>query len=308
MTTDAAPLPGRRSAIGLVAAMAGFLIIAPPLFLLGPLLLLLLLSRPATAREWLWILLAGLAAVALANPARGGLFQVVLGAGAAFLSGAFAVLSYARPAAGTLARGAAAMGVALGALLLWGAATGVRMAALDQAVAAEAGRAMQLLLEGATPEQMEAAAASSALLVRVFPGVTVLQALAGTALAWAWYHRVARRPVGSAPGPFRGFRFNDHLIWGAIFTLAAVLMPLAEPGARIAANGLAVWLGLYAARGVAIAAAVGRRWSVPVRFLMAGMAILAAPFAGPTLVALGLMDTWVDFRGRLPPPPTGDAA
>ncbi len=302
MTIPAAPAePGRRSTLSLVAAMAGFLVVSPPLFLLGPLLLLLLLSRPTTLREWLWIALAGLATLALANPARGTMSHLVLGAAAAFLGGGFAVLSHAWPAGSTLARSAGAAALAAGALAVWGGLSGITPEAVDLAVRADLDRAMRLFFEGGPPGQLEAAARSSALVVRLFPGISLLQALAGTALAWAWYHRVARRPVGQPPGPFREFRFNDHLIWGAIFTLAAALAPLGEPGARIAANGLVVWVGLYGARGVAIVAAVAARWSVPARLLILGLAVLAAPFAGPTLVAMGLVDTWVDFRGRLPP-------
>ena len=35
-------------------------------------------------------------------------------------------------------------------------------------------------------------------------------------------------------GRFREFRFNDHLVWGAIFTLGMVLVPLPSPVAVIA--------------------------------------------------------------------------
>jgi hypothetical protein len=306
MTAGAAPPEGRRGALGLVAAMAGFLVLAPPLFLLGPLLLLLVLSRPGTLREWLWIGLATVATVALVAPARGGLTGLVLGAGAAFLSGAFAVLSHTARQASSFARGVAATALAATTLAVWGHLSGIRMEALDAAVLADLDRAIRLFLEGAPAEQLEAATASSVALARLFPGVTALQALGGTALAWAWYHRVARHPVGDPPGPFREFRFNDHLIWGAIFTLGAMLLPLGDIGGRLAANGLVVWLGIYGARGIAIAMAVMRHWSIPARLLAAGLALLAAPFAGPTVVTLGLVDTWVDFRRRLAPPTTGD--
>ena len=34
---------------------AGYLLVAPPMFVFGPLVGLLLLSRPATLREWVWV-------------------------------------------------------------------------------------------------------------------------------------------------------------------------------------------------------------------------------------------------------------
>jgi len=96
---------------------------------------------------------------------------------------------------------------------------------------------------------MEAALAAAPALAKLFPGLTALQGLLGVALAWAWYHRVASRPVGAPPRPLREFRFNDHLIWGAIFTLGAMLLPLEEPWNRVIVNLLVVWMGIYAMRG-----------------------------------------------------------
>ncbi|HET7470637.1 MAG TPA: hypothetical protein VFJ81_13225, partial [Gemmatimonadales bacterium] len=40
-------------------ALAGFLLLAPPVFVFGPLAGLLLVSRPGTVREWLWLLAGG---------------------------------------------------------------------------------------------------------------------------------------------------------------------------------------------------------------------------------------------------------
>ena len=60
MTAPAAPTLGRRAGFGATAVLAAFLLLAPPLYLLGPFALLTLLSRPRSAREILFLALAGL--------------------------------------------------------------------------------------------------------------------------------------------------------------------------------------------------------------------------------------------------------
>jgi hypothetical protein len=300
MTSEAASRdPGRRGTVGLAVALLLFLIAAPSLLVLGPLLLLLLLSRPATAREWLWIALAVVAGASLANPLRGGLPQLVTGAGAVFLSGAFAVLCHGFRELGTFTRAAIAVLVSLAALAVWGAATGLDLASLESEVLRQARLSFDLLFTNAAPDQRRAAELMGPVFARLFAGITVLQALAGAALAWAWYHRVAGRPVGRPPGPFRVFRFNDHLVWGAIFTLGAVLVPFADPVAWVVDNALVVWTGLYAARGVAILISVAARWTPFARLAALAFAVLAFPFAAAGVLTVGLADTWLDFRGRL---------
>jgi hypothetical protein len=308
MTNGAAAPPpagaGRRGALGIVVGLVAFLFVAPPLLLLGPLLLLLLLSRPATAREWLWIGLAGAAAASLGNPTRGGLANLVVNAGAIVMSGAFAVASHWLRAV-TLTRAALAAGVAAAGVGIWIEVTGVPVADLDAAVLADLQRAFDLLFPAAATEQRQAALAMASWLTRLFPGLTILQAMAGAALAWGWYHRIARHPVGTSPAGFRTFRFNDHLVWGAIFTLGAALLPLGEPFDRVVANGLMIWVGLYAARGLAVVAAFVAPWSFPARLLLVGLGILALPVAMAGTVTLGLADTWLDWRRRLAASPRG---
>src|SRR4029079_2122772 len=100
----------------------------------------------------------------------------------------------------------------------------------------------------------------------------------------------ATTPLGRPPASFREFRFNDHLVWGAIFTIGSLLLPL-PPLARIfAANLLIVWIGLYTVRGLAIIAAIFAQAPPPLRILAMGL-------ASPICAVLGLADTWLDFRG-----------
>jgi hypothetical protein len=54
MTAPAAPASGRRASLGAAAVLVGFLLLAPPLYLLGPFALLMLLGRPRTTRELFW--------------------------------------------------------------------------------------------------------------------------------------------------------------------------------------------------------------------------------------------------------------
>jgi len=301
MTSAAAPqAPGRRTGFGMVALMAIYLVAAPPLFLLGPLLLLLLLSSPRTRREWLWIVLAGAATLVVVRQREAtGVVNSLLISGAAMTAGAYAVLTHAFRGWSMSGRVLVAVALATLGVLGWSLAMGVRIELVDGTVRAELQRALDLMMENAAPEQHQAAEASADLLTWVFPAVTMLQATAGLALAGSWYHEVAATPVGDAPGRFRDFKFNDHLVWGAIFTLAAAVLTPPEPWARLVTNALVVWVGLYVARGLAVAIAVAARWPAPTRLLALAAAVLAFPFATAGLVTVGLMDTWIDFRGRL---------
>jgi len=306
MTNAAAPAPsGRRFPPGLFFGLVAFLVLAPPLFVLGPLLILLVLSRPTTFREWLWIALSAAAGYALGAPTEIGLPSLVALSGGAILAGSFGVLTHAFRQTSTLTRALLALATAVAGVLIWGAVTHLSMPDLDAAVLKDLDATMRALFQGSPQDQIDAAVAAMPDVARLFPGVVALQALAGLVLAAAWYHQVARRPVGRPPAPFGALRFNDHLIWGAIFTLGLSLLPLGDPWQRIAQNGLVIWSGLYAARGLAVGVAALGRWPLFGRLLLIGAAILMFPFAVGSLILVGLADTWVDFRGRLAPPPSG---
>ena len=86
--------PGGRW--GQVLVLAGFLLCAPPMFLFGPLAALLLVSRPATVREWVW-LLGALGWSALWLQQAGGLGAQFARAAAVLVSGCFLALTLWRP-------------------------------------------------------------------------------------------------------------------------------------------------------------------------------------------------------------------
>jgi O-antigen ligase len=126
-------------------------------------------------------------------------------------------------------------------------------------------------------------------------------------LAWAWHHRISRRPFGSPPSPFREFRFNDHLVWGAIFTLGLLLVSVPAPVPAIAANLMVLWVGLYAVRGLAVLAALLAQAPMAFKAFAAVFAVLLVPVTVGACLAIGLADTWLDIRRRMTPPAPGGA-
>jgi len=142
----------------------------------------------------------------------------------------------------------------------------------------------------------------------VFPALLALQSLAALALAWATYHRLSRTRLGAPLRPLREFRFNDQLVWGLIVGLTIMLLPTLS-AVRGAGKNLLIFFGaLYAVRGlgvltwfmapgslaVAVAVAFVLLWA-PVLNAFAALAILTL---GVAALALGLGDTWADWRNR----------
>ncbi len=132
-----------------------------------------------------------------------------------------------------------------------------------------------------------------------FPGV----ARARRGRAWRHSGSTGSRgqPLGRAPARFREFRFNDHLIWGAIFSLALLLAPLPATGRAVAANLVVLWGGLYAARGLAVHDRLAGSHPLLFRMLVILLAVVLNPLVLGISIAMGLADTWLDLRGRLLP-------
>jgi uncharacterized protein YybS (DUF2232 family) len=289
---------------GQVLALAAFLLFAPPMFLFGPLAALLLVSRPVTLREWAW-LLGAIGWSALWLQQAGGLGGQFARAAAVLVSGSFLALTLWRPSNG-MSRALVATGGAALALAIWMVGLGVRWATLQAAVEEEMTAfqtAMRRALSGSEDwselsRQMSLMADTVSLL---YPGLLALAAIAGLRLAWAWYHRIADRPLGAPPVPFLAFGFSDQLIWGWVIGLALALMP--EPAwARLAgANILLVWGALYATRGLAVVVTAGRRTPPAVLVALAMVTVVLLPFVLGGLTIVGLADTWLDFRRRLTP-------
>jgi hypothetical protein len=301
----AAPASGRRHPRGLLGALVVFLLLPfPALFLLGPLGGLMALARPSGFRQWLSLglvlLLAGLSATAAAGLDQ----EVTLAAGTIF-TGVFLALLVWRP--GPPFRLAVAAALATAVLMVIGCAwVGFSWDEVRAAVDRQWQEGMTFLLTGSKvgAEQEAAMRQAIQLLAGIFPGVALLGAVAGGTLAAALAGGTGRNPLAEIPGPFARFRFNDHLIWGALASLALVMLPLPAPWSDLATNLLVVWAGLYVARGAAIWVARSRFLPTPVLVALFLSAVLLLPYALGALLVLGLADTWIAIR-RDPPPPGG---
>jgi hypothetical protein len=303
MTAGAAPVPGRRASLGAAAVLAGYILLAPSLysvgpFLLAPFALFGLLSRPRTSRELFWLVLAG-AGTGLSLAGDQTLVPQLLRTGGLTMSAAFVLLSL-RQSLSLVTRLFVALAIALGGLLVWAQVWGVSWAAVESAFT-EIMREIYQVWAQARPADPDAqqliqqAADLAPKAARLMPGMLALQAMAGCVLAWVWHHRIAAAPLSRPPGRFPEFRFNDHLVWGAIFTLGSLLSPLPPLARILAANLLIIWVGLYTVRGLAIIAAIFEQAPASLRVIAMGL-------ASPICAILGLADTWLDFRGRLVPP------
>lgn len=309
MDIPAAPRPGRRSALGLAGLVVAFLFLAPPLFLLVPLALLLLFARPGTLREWLWVVLAGIgSAKLLADVGNEALPARVLAAGGLMTAAFFILAGYLIPRTRTAVRAMWAVGGGLAGLMIWCLWSGIGWTEFESAVAADLTRMLEQLFQDSPREQVDAALESVPAIATIFPGLVMLQALLGLWLAWAWFHRIAVTPGSPPPRPLAEFRFSDHLIWGAILTLALALLPVGPLVSRIAANGVVLWVAWYSLRGLGVVAAVAGGWPFPGRVLLVLLTILAFPIAASSLLALGIADTWLDFRNRTVPKGKDDDA
>jgi hypothetical protein len=154
----------------------------------------------------------------------------------------------------------------------------------------------------ATLTQLESAlSAVVRLTAELFPAITVLQLVAGLALATAIYRRVAQRPLGCPAGRFREFRFSEHLGWAFAVPLVVVLIPKLVAWKTVAANALVVTGALYALRGAAVVAygihVVGAGGFFLWGFL-AVIFLLLLPLVLGGAILLGVLDGGLDLRRR----------
>jgi hypothetical protein len=274
----------------------------------GPLAGLLLLSRPGTAREWVW-LLAGGAWSALWLQQIGGLGAQVTRAAAVLLCGAFLALTLWQPsnAVGRAVAATAAAGTVLG-LWMWRLGIGwSRLATgVDQELSTyETAVRDQWRNAGASQELITQAGALMHSVSQLYPALLALAGIAGLRLAWSWYHRLAVHPLGAPPAPFRTFGFNDQLVWGWVAAVSLALAPVPEPWRLAGANLILVLGVLYAARGLAVVMTQAGGVAGSVAAVLGFIAIFLLPFVVGGLTLLGLADTWLDFRRRLATPSTG---
>ena len=307
MSDTMAPVTRRRIPRGLFGALVAFLFLPfPAVCLAGPLAGILVLARPSGIREWSWVAAAILIGALSFGASRALAQEIVLAYGVAFTGGFLALRTW-RPGPvlprAVVAALDTAIIIAIGAWIF-----GLDWVSVRAALDAQFQDALTLVIGGSpvTPDQMEQLRQTMRGMAAVYPGIAILGAIGGGALASALAWHITDGRSGPEPGSFPEFRFNDHVIWGAILTLALALLPLPSPVSTLVANAVVVWAGLYAARGLAVVLWLGGRWSLPLRFMLAIASIFLLPYALGGLLLLGLADTWLDFR-RAPSPPTQGA-
>jgi hypothetical protein len=287
-------------------ALVGYLLLAPPVLLFGPLAGLLLLSGPGTTREWVWLLVAGTWSALWLNQA-GGLAEQFARADAVLLTGMFLALTVWRPSA-RFSRALAATALAGGALVVWMWHLGVGWGEIQRAVEHDLwayNRELIMRLGEAarsrpgTAGMLHQMSSMVESIGSLYPALITVAGLGGLRLAWTWCHRIARHPVGPPAPPFTAFQFSDQLVWGWVVALGLCLLPLPTVWASVGANLLLVWAVLYAIRGLAVFSAGSGRISGPVIATIAFVAMFLLPFVVAGLTLLGLADTWLDFRRRL---------
>lgn len=304
-----------RTSVAAAVGLVLLLVLTPPLFVFVlPLLAgLLLLSGPKTLQEWCWIGVSVVWLVLSAEASQGIVDRTVL-AGGLMAAGAFLilVLRWPRP---FLDRALAALALAGITLAFWGWWLGIGWQDIQAAVLRNGWEMARELAHPATEggvgtlagadQLAEIMAQGVAPMAAVFPALMGLCALGGMAMAWSWYRRIAREPLGSPLGRLADFRFSDQLVWGIVAGVGLLVVPAGDPG-RIAGQNLVLFFGgLYAVRGLAVA----RSWSQQAPALLLVMMALSLLFILPValggLLSLGLADTWLDFRRRLTPPAEG---
>jgi len=286
-------------------------------YLLGPLVALLLVSRPSARREWI-ALAVTVPLLVLSLAGAGGLFQQFVRASGMLLAGAFVVTMLVRPGP-LFGRAAFALGLAGAAALVWGQRLGfgwpeVQTAAARETSAFFSAQATAAASQGAAGDAARQVftelAQRGEAVAALFPAILVLAALAGVALAWRLYQELASRPLIRTEGSFAAFRFGDQLVWIPVVALALLVLPLGDQVGGVslrilAQNILLIAVALYCARGLAVFWTMARAAPRAIVLVLTLVAVFLSPFAVSGLALLGLADSWVDFRRRTAPPPTG---
>ncbi len=274
-------------------------------FFLGPLASLLILRRPTSRRQWLWLAtIAVWAAVWFAEP--GGLADQSLRAGGILFTGAFiiaVVLGRGSLLSQTLWAAAGAV-VATG---VWCRYLGIGWWQIELALEAKGWETYRMVAGQVTRGAPAGSAVAGALdqfaagvgpAAMLTPALAVLMAVAGGSLAVRWHRRIVGRAAEDSM-PFRAFTVSDLLAWAVIAGLGVYLADMGRSYTALALNGLAVLAVLYGIRGAAVVWAIAlerRGWQLVALALVGGL--LLFPFVAASLVLVGLADTWIGFRQR----------
>jgi hypothetical protein len=316
----ASGLAGRRSLWPTLLITAGFVVGGPqgaPLFVAGPLLFLLLISRPARREEWLWIVATALVIGLMLRGAPTLVEQTSRSAAVCF-TGAFVVMTLLGIRS-LSSRLILATTIAALVTLAWCAHLGIQFGGLRAALVTDMWESYRAWVPTLPPTPMDratidglAASARDSMPAKLsanvqsvgdlYPGTLALGALVGGWLAWTWYHRISEKPIGAPPRPISALRFNDQLVWALIAAFGLTLFKVPEPLALVGSNVLLVLGALYWARGMAITRYAMAMLPAPPLFKVAVTALLVLPLAFGGWLLMGVADTWLDIRRRLQPP------
>lgn len=129
------------------------------------------------------------------------------------------------------------------------------------------------------------------------PAMLALESLASLAIAWAVYHRFGRARVGAPLAPLRAFTFHEAFVWGIIAGLLVIVVPMPESIRVIGLNLLVFFGALYVLRGLGVLL-----WFLsPGRWMLVLWTIVVVLFlqvVGAVALAVGIGDTWLDWRNR----------
>ncbi len=301
----------RERGLGRVAfASLAFAAFAPVGLCLVPLGALLVASRPRTRSEILTAaLIGGLALLWLLEPGEP---PDQLARAVAVIGGATFALATFYSRSSVTHRALLALTTSATAMVLLFPVLGWSWSAVHWWVEHRTGFAVRLALGQLGASRTPAGPAPLPELERWFEsGVRVLadqyaavlaiQLLAGLGLAAAIYYRARRDPRGTPPGPFRDFRFSEHLGWVGAVALLVVLIPRLAAAKGAALNLLVVTGVLYALRGAAVTAfgialLGGAGCGTAALFALLTLFILPAVVAGA--IVLGVVDAGIDLRRR----------
>ncbi|MDT8435974.1 MAG: DUF2232 domain-containing protein [Gemmatimonadota bacterium] len=299
----------RKGTAAIVALLGAALLLSPigPFPLLAiPFALLLLAFR---GREVASLAMAGVI-LALAFGAGRSEAGWMMERGWGLLSGGmFVALVGLRRPTGLLDRAFAATVLGLGAVL---GVTVVRPGfgvAIDGWMAArirEAALAASRLFESgsgteATGDSIRAAIdAWAAFQHDVYPALLALATMAALAAGW-YFVRPAAEGAGRPPA-VRAFRFRDEFVWILVAGLALLALPLGAAAFRVGENATVFMTALYLARGGAILGwlAAAAAPSIGTWLLLGVGVVLAYPVVFGAALVVGIGDTWLRVRERLP--------
>lgn len=300
--------PRRDSWWRLGLALLAFVLWAHPSLVGLPFAALLLLvpgeHRPGWSQPLAGLIGAMSASLLVLTAQSGARLAAVTSAYIVIVTAAFIGLILMRPAPPPILRQTLRAlvigGLATGALIqiLWGSEA---WGALAWEATREAGVTMRSLVEVA-PDTFMIYEPMVRFVSLTWPGMLALQTLAGLALAWHLYRRVAA--AGPAPSSFKDFRMGDGWVWGIVAWLGVLILPVSNV-LHVAGTNLGLVASvLFMLRGAAIVVTFAEVFGVSVVALviMAGVAAaLAVPllFVLPGLCTLGITDTWYQYRRRL---------